>query len=83
MMTMYDIIMRTIVDLPSKQVSSLAELSRKQHLSRAEMIRRAVELYLKEQHAGAAGSAFGLWRGRKVDALKFEDRLRKEWESRS
>lgn len=82
-MTMYDIIMRTIVDLPPEQLSSLSELGRKHRLSRAEIIRRAVERYLREQNASAAGAAFGLWKGKPVDALKHEDRIRREWETRS
>ena len=60
--------MRTIVDLPDDQVQALAEVCRREKISRAEAVRRAVTEYAKRHAAGGAEQAFGLWRGRRSTA---------------
>jgi hypothetical protein len=79
MMTLYDDDMRTIVDLPDDQVRALAEVCRREKISRAEAVRRAVAEYAKSHATGDAEEAFGRWRGRRVDGLAYERRLRREW----
>ncbi len=71
--------MRTIIDLPDHQLDSLAELCRQGRISRAEAIRRAVALYINKHAAADKDEAFGLWRGRKVEGLAYQRRLRREW----
>lgn len=71
--------MRTIVEIPEGQLSALAELCRREKISRAEAIRRAVAEYALRQRSGRADDAFGLWRPRGVDGLAYERRLRREW----
>lgn len=80
MMTAYDITMRTVIDLPSAQVEALTEICRRERISRAEAIRRAVGAYLKAGAGDAAAEAFGLWAPRRIDALQYERGLRDEWE---
>ena len=72
--------MRTIIDLPDRQVEELERLGRSRKLSRAEMIRQAVERYLQEI-VPAREEAFGLWKraGSRQDGLSLQRRLRKEW----
>jgi metal-responsive CopG/Arc/MetJ family transcriptional regulator len=79
MMPSYDDIMRTIVDLPEEQLRALAEICEQEKISRAEAVRRAVAAYASRHAAGHADQAFGLWRGRGVDGLSYERRLRREW----
>jgi hypothetical protein len=79
MMTLYDDDMRTIVDLPEEQRKALADICRRQKISRAEAVRRAVAEYASHHSAGDAKRAFGLWHGRGVDGLSYERRLRREW----
>lgn len=79
MMPSYDDVMRTIVQLPDDQLRQLAELSRREKISRAEAIRRAVAEYARKRSAGGIRKAFGLWRGRRRDGLAYERRLRREW----
>ena len=81
MMTWYDdVIMRTIVDLPEPQVEALDALCRAERISRAEAIRRAVALLLRDRPAAELHRAFGLWRGREEDGLSYERRVRREWD---
>jgi ribbon-helix-helix CopG family protein len=82
MMTAYDI-MRTIIDLSDELIHALDRLSRREHISRAEAVRRAVILYLEHELPAETVEAFGLWHDRQaVDALAYEDALRQEWEPR-
>jgi hypothetical protein len=80
-MTLYDDIMRTIIDLPPGDVDALDALCRREGISRAEAIRRAVAQHLLANRAGDPNHAFGLWRARPVDGLRYQQRLRREWDS--
>jgi hypothetical protein len=71
--------MRTIIELPDDQVHALEGICRRQRISRAEAIRRAVAL-LVQQH-GDEHRAFGVWRDRREDSLAYERRLRSEWDA--
>jgi len=78
-MPSYDDDVRTIIDLPEEQIQALAEVCRREKVSRAEAVRRAVAEYASRHATGEAERAFGLWRGRRVDGLAYERRLRREW----
>ena len=78
-MTSYDDDMRTIVDLPEEQIRALAVVCRREKISRAEAVRRAVAEYASRHVTSDAEDAFGLWRGRRIDGLSYESRLREEW----
>jgi len=83
MMTLYDDTkMRTIIELPEEQVQTLGEICVEENASRAEIIRRAVAEYIHEKQAGKSQNAFGLWKKKKINALKYESKLRAEWEKR-
>ncbi|MEX2271157.1 MAG: ribbon-helix-helix protein, CopG family [Vicinamibacterales bacterium] len=72
--------MRTIVELPEEQLEALDALCRREKISRAEGIRRAVAVLVRQRAAGA-GRAFGLWRDRPEDGLAYQRRMRKEWDA--
>jgi len=73
--------MRTIVDIPEQDIQVLDALCGREHISRAEAVRRAVSDYLKS-HQGNADAAFGLWQGRgKPDGLTYQNDMRDEWPS--
>jgi metal-responsive CopG/Arc/MetJ family transcriptional regulator len=72
--------MRTIVELPDEQVAALKRLSEDMHLSRAELMRRAVREYLARHRPEPPEQAFGLWKARPMDALGIQKRLRSEWD---
>ena len=80
-MTLYDDIMRTIIELPESQVKDLSALCRKEGISRAEAIRRAVTMMLKYQKPldGGLAKAFGMWKDRANEVRRMRDQLRGEW----
>lgn len=72
--------MRTIIELPGEQLEALDALCRRDRISRAEAIRRAVALLVQSQGGVASGAAFGIWRDRAEDGLAYQERMRSEWE---
>jgi metal-responsive CopG/Arc/MetJ family transcriptional regulator len=70
--------MRTLVDIPSEQIRSLAELSARFRRPRAALIRDAIAEYLAN-HRPPAEDAFGLWGKTAPDGLKYQKKLRAEW----
>lgn len=80
-MTLYDDVMRTIVELPQEQLKGLSSLCRRERISRAEAIRRAVGQMLEGQKAAETGipGAFGIWKHRAKKARRLQRRLREEW----
>jgi hypothetical protein len=82
MMTLHDIAMRTIIDLPEEQIGALTRLCEEQRISRAEGVRRAVALMLKEAASGQKDVGFGLWRHKRISSRKLVDSLRGEWGTR-
>lgn len=77
-MTSYDVIMRTIVDLPDHQVVALADLCARENISRAEAVRRALDTMLAENQITTRDAAFGTWSPR-GDSRATIDALREEW----
>lgn len=77
--------MRTIIDIPDAQIAALRELEQAKKVSRAELIRQAIAQYVTTQYVTTQSpieSAFGAWKagkGRPVDGLALERKLRNEW----
>ena len=80
-MTAYDVVvMRTIVEIPDKLVKSLDEMGEKKACSRAALIREAIAEYLSNKTHSSPEKAFGIWKGKNVDAVEYQRNLRSEWE---
>jgi metal-responsive CopG/Arc/MetJ family transcriptional regulator len=71
--------MRTIIEIPEEQLTGLDGWCRREGISRAEAIRRAVAAMLAERAKGDAAGAFGIWRERAAEALAEQEAIRNEW----
>jgi metal-responsive CopG/Arc/MetJ family transcriptional regulator len=73
--------MRTIVELPGEQLRGLSALCRREKISRAEAVRRAVGRLLDAEKPVDNGldAAFGLWKGRAMNSRRYIEQLREEW----
>jgi hypothetical protein len=71
--------MRTIIDLPAEQLEALDVICERDRISRAEAVRRAVALLISDGASAGPSIAFGLWRGRGIDGLEYQARIRREW----
>jgi metal-responsive CopG/Arc/MetJ family transcriptional regulator len=74
--------MRTIVDLPQEQIRKLALFCRREKISRAEAVRRAVDRFLRGSSASDLRSFFGVSRTR-GNVARHVARLRREWRRRN
>jgi hypothetical protein len=71
--------MRTIIDIPDEQLRPVSERCRKESISRAELVRRAIALYLELSRSDGK-DVFGLWRDRSEDGVEYQRSLRAEWD---
>jgi predicted nucleic acid-binding protein len=69
MMTCHDDARRTIIDLPDDQLAALDGVCHREGISRAEAVRQAVSLLMRQRAAGRAGIAFGIWGKRRIDGM--------------
>ena len=82
--------MRTIVDIPEDQIKALDSLGKKEDVSRAELVRRAINRYLETETAKSAEAIdkyFGLFKGDDavfggMDGLEYQQKIRAEWDER-
>ena len=77
---------RTLVSLSDEKLKKLDNLARRSKKSRAQLMREAIDLYLKKKdHESESWKELvrhttGLWKQKKVDGLAYERKLREEWE---
>ncbi|HUD14450.1 MAG TPA: hypothetical protein VMQ56_12415 [Terracidiphilus sp.] len=81
--------MRTLVDIPERQLDDLSAICAVRNLSRAEAVRQALDAFIA-QNRPSREAAFGLWKGQTVvlpgdsdplpdDGLAYQEKLRSEW----
>jgi len=78
--------MRTIIELTDEQVQRLKKLCEREGISRAEAVRRGVDLLLehekkrRDEFQAALDAAFGMWKDRGIDGVEYQRKLRAEWD---
>ncbi|WP_240535491.1 CopG family transcriptional regulator [Rhizobium freirei] len=72
-------LMRTLVDIGDLEVKALDRLAQREKMSRAALIRKAIDDFLARNSAASEVEAFGLWGDRKIDGLAYQDDIRGEW----
>ncbi|OJA72662.1 CopG family transcriptional regulator [Burkholderia ubonensis] len=70
---------RILVDLPDAQIQALAALVEAERRPRAAVIRDAIDAYLTQRKRAVGADVFGVWKGKKVDGLTYQEALREEW----
>jgi Ribbon-helix-helix protein, copG family len=72
--------MRTLVDIPDEQIGELAVICEAKQVSRAEVIRQAIAVYIGTNKLVPA-DAFGLWKDKShgLDGLTYQEQARAEW----
>ena len=71
--------MRTLIDIPDRQIEALGELGRRRQMSRAAIVREAIGEYLSRNGVEDRDSDFGLWGREAPDGLAYQRRIRAEW----
>lgn len=78
--------MQATINIPQEWLPALEEAILKTHLSREELIQKVLTHYLAElqqktHNPFANHPAFGSWKDLGVDGVKYQQKLRDEWES--
>jgi len=71
--------MRILTDIGDNQLRALDNLAKQEKISRAALIRHAVDDLLAKHRQDRQANAFGLWGDRAVDGLAYQEKLRGEW----
>ena len=71
--------MRTLVDIPDKQLMDLADICAAKKLPRAEVVRQALAAYIEANKVQPLEDAFGLWKNHAVDGMVYQEQVRAEW----
>ncbi|XAZ26158.1 ribbon-helix-helix domain-containing protein (plasmid) [Sinorhizobium sp. B11] len=71
--------MRTLVDIGDPEVRALDRMAQREKMSRAALIRKAINDFLVRNNADIEAEAFGLWGDRKIDGLTYQENIRSEW----
>lgn len=72
---------RIVIDLPEEDLRQWDNLAAIRHLSRAELIRQALSVYLADNRASSDNDAFGLWVNSDTDGILYESQVRNhDWE---
>lgn len=72
--------MRTLVSISEGQVARLDQRARSKGVSRAALIREAVDKLLGPDDVLTLDQAFGLWSDHAVDGLDYQRTIRAEWD---
>ena len=70
---------RVLIDLNEAQVMELTALAQREQRPRAAVVREAIGAYLAQRRQTPGRGVFGLWQGRAVDGLRYQQELRSEW----
>lgn len=70
--------MRTLIDIPDRQIDDLTRICDAKGVSRAEAIRQAITLFI-EQNKPVAVDVFSLWKDHNTDGLAYQEGMRSEW----
>ncbi|TCL76002.1 CopG family transcriptional regulator [Rhizobium sp. BK251] len=71
--------MRTLIDIGEAELKALDRIAKAKRVSRAAVIREAVDDFLGRSSAEHTAEAFGLWGNRVVDGLAYQEKIRSEW----
>jgi predicted DNA-binding ribbon-helix-helix protein len=76
--------MRTLITLEDRQVERLDAIARRRGVSRAQLVREAVDRMVKDDRAEGIRAAAGLWKDRTDirDGLEYQLAIRSEWDHR-
>ncbi len=74
--------MRTIVDVEKEKLEALTVLAHKAHISRAALIRHAIDTLLQDSlKQKKTEDVFGILKERrKIEGVAYQKRIRAEWE---
>jgi metal-responsive CopG/Arc/MetJ family transcriptional regulator len=71
--------MRILIDIPDERLAEIDVITAIRGISRLEFVRRSLEASLVPYRKSDATDAFGILKGRWLDGVVFQNKLRDEW----
>ena len=76
---------RAIISIPDKSLKRIDGIARKAKKSRAQIVREAVDLYIKNNDQQPTWKEIvhqtaGIWQHKKIDGVEYQRQLRAEWD---
>jgi hypothetical protein len=68
---------KTLIDIPEEKLIALDEIALQRAVSRASLVRSAIDEFLKQQIEPK--NVFGILKNDKIAPLELEQKLRNEW----
>ena len=68
-----------MTDMPEETLKRIEEVAARKKISRAEFIRQAIELALKDEAKASFEAAYGAWKDFPEDGVDYQRQLRGEW----
>ncbi|MBP1858784.1 ribbon-helix-helix protein, CopG family [Rhizobium herbae] len=68
-----------MIDITELQVQALEDIAKAEKLSRAAVIRAAIDEYVLRRNRAETNEAFGLWGDGGMDGLSYQEKARSEW----
>jgi hypothetical protein len=74
--------MKVLINFSEEQVDALDKIARHRKCPRMRIVQEAVGYYLSQQSLakGESLTGFGAWKGKNVDGLQYQRKIRGEWE---
>ena len=70
--------MKIYIYITGAQLAELTAICKARNVSRAEVIRETIDMYVQAERDSVMDRAFGIWKGEE-DGLKYQRRIRDEW----
>lgn len=73
------IMARALIDIPNDKLKKLGEIAVMHHVSRAAVLRMAVDDFIEKVNKSASQDVFGILKDEKIDSIELQQTLREEW----
>jgi len=70
---------KILLSLPDEHIKALQWIGETEQRTRTDLIREAIETYVARIKSTETEDAFGLWKGKGIDGVEYQRRLRAEW----
>ena len=74
--------MKVLINFSEEQVEALDKIARSRKSPRMRIVQEAVDYYLSQESLkkGESLNGFGAWKGKKIEGLQYQRKMRGEWE---
>ena len=74
--------MKVLINFSEEQIAALDKIAQRRKSPRMKVVQEAIDFYLSQKSLRDDGllPGFGTWKGKKIDGLLYQRKIRGEWE---